>query len=214
MASAFLGDAYVHYPHDQTQFFSSSFSQSITGDAYSSIPWDMWIEMTMNKGSKLKAGWLSILRNEKQLMTDIRNANNLGRIRAAVHNQVNRMQLSQTHTECAPTRMRKDLISCIDEFGCFPFNPASPNLRTLQSAIPASTELVHDFATAKADGESKLKEFMDERVYSKKKSLHDRIKRNSRLTFAKASSNRTSEASKVKQAEMEKKSIGICCQSC
>ena len=173
----------------------------------------MWIEMTMNKGSKLKAGWLSILRNEKQLMTDIRNANNLGRIRAAVHNQVNRKQLSRTHTECAPTRMRKDeqavqdLISCIDEFDCFPFNPASPNLRTLQSAIPASTELVHDFATAKADGELKLKEFMDERVYSKKKSLHDRIKRNSRLTFAKSSSNRTSEASKVKQAEMESKAL-------
>ena len=129
-------------PSDQTQFFSSSFSQSITGNAYSSIPWDMWIEMTMNKGSKLKAGWLSILRNEKQLMTDIRNANNLGRIRAAVHNQVNRKQLFQTHTECAPTRMRKDeqavqdLISCIDEFDCFPFNPASPNLRTLLSAIP------------------------------------------------------------------------------
>ena len=123
------------------------------------------------------------------------------------------MQLSQTHTECAPTRMRKDeqavqdLILCIDEFDCFSFNPASPNLRTLQSAIPASTELVHDFATAKADGKSKLKEFMDERVYSKKKSLHDRIKRNSRLTFAKASSNRTSEASKVKQAEMENKAL-------
>lgn len=200
-------------PPDQTQFFTSSFSQSITGNAYSSIPWDMWIEITMNKGSKLKAGWLSILRNEKQLMTDIRNANNLGRIRAAVHNQVNRKQLSQTHTKCAPTRMRKDeqavqdLISCIDEFDCFPFNPASPNLRTLQSAIPPSTELVHDFATAKADGESKLKEFMDERVYSKKKSLHDRIKCNSRLTFAKASSNRTSEASKVKQAEMENKAL-------
>jgi hypothetical protein len=73
----------------------------------------------------------------------------------------------------------------------------------LQSAIPASTELVHDFMTAKADGETKLKEFMDERVYSKKKSLHDRIKRNSRLTFAKALSNKTGEASKVKQGEME-----------
>lgn len=73
-------------PPDKTKFFSSSFSQSITGKSYSSIPWYMWIEMTMNKGSKLKAGWLSILRNEKQLMTDTSNANNLGRIRVAVHN--------------------------------------------------------------------------------------------------------------------------------
>ena len=33
------------------------FSQSMTGKSYSSIPLDLWIEMTMNKGSKMKAGW-------------------------------------------------------------------------------------------------------------------------------------------------------------
>ena len=65
-------------PTEQTQFFSSHFAQSMTGKPYSSIAWDMWIEMTMNKGSKMKAGWLSILRNEKQLMVDTRNVNNLG----------------------------------------------------------------------------------------------------------------------------------------
>ena len=72
-----------------------------------------------------------------------------------------------------------------------------------------------DFTTAKADGESKLKECIDERVYSKKKSLHNAIKRNSRLTFAKASSNRTSEGSDEGQTSGDgKQSIDICCQSC
>ena len=93
---------------EQKQFFSSSFAQSMTGKPYSSIPWDMWIEMTMNKGSKMKAGWLSILRNEKQLLADTKNVNNIGRIRAALHNQVNRKQLSQKHKECAPARMCRD----------------------------------------------------------------------------------------------------------
>ena len=93
---------------EQTQFFSSHFTQSMTGKPYSSIAWDMWIEMTMNKGSKMKAGWLSILRNEKQLMVDIRNVNNLSRIQAALHNQVSRKQLSRKHNECAPARMRRD----------------------------------------------------------------------------------------------------------
>ena len=37
---------------DQTQFFSSNFAQSMTGNPYSSIPWDMWIEMTLNKVQK------------------------------------------------------------------------------------------------------------------------------------------------------------------
>ena len=106
MASAFFGRCLRHYPQTKHSSLVQA-SQSITGNAYSSIPWDMWTKMTMNKGSKLKAGWLSILPKEKQLMTDIRNANNLDRIQAAVHNQVNRMQLSQTHTKCAPTRMRK-----------------------------------------------------------------------------------------------------------
>ena len=166
---------------DQTQFFSCNFA--LTGNPYSSIPWDMWIEMTMNKGSKIKAGWLSIFRNEKQLMADTRNANNLGRIRANLHNQINRKQLSRRHTECIRARMCideqavQDLISCIRKFDCFPFDLASPNLRTLQSAILAPPELIRDFFTAKKDGESKLKAFMDERIYSKEKSLHDRIKR-------------------------------------
>ena len=41
------------------------FSQLISGNLYSCLPLDLWIEMTMNKGSKMKAGWLKILKNEK-----------------------------------------------------------------------------------------------------------------------------------------------------
>ena len=43
----------------------------------------------------------------------------------------------------------QDLILCMREFGCFPFDPALPILRTLQSAPP---ELIHDFQTAREDG--------------------------------------------------------------
>ena len=32
------------------------FAQSLTGNPYSCLPLDMWIEMTVNKGSKIKAG--------------------------------------------------------------------------------------------------------------------------------------------------------------
>ena len=137
-------------PADQTQFSSSNFAKSITGNQCSSIPWDMWIEMTMNKGSKMKAGWMSILRNVKQLMADTRNSNNLGRIRAILHNQGPQKKLSRKHTECAPVRMRvneqavQDLILCIKEFDCFPFDPASPTLRNLQSAfkLPLSSSVI------------------------------------------------------------------------
>lgn len=72
----------------------------------------------------------------------------------------------------------------------------------LQSAIPAPPELIHDFNTAKQNGESMLKTFMDERIYSKQKSLYDRIKRNSSLRFANAPVNKAnSDNLKVKQME-------------
>ena len=61
----------------------------------------------------------------------------------------------------------QDLIACKQEFDAFPFNPISPTLRTLQSAMPASSQLVSDFNSAYAAGEMKLMSFLKERVYSK-----------------------------------------------
>jgi hypothetical protein len=130
--------------------------------------------MTMNKGSKMKAGWLSILRSEKQLMADTKNVNNISHIRTALHSQMNRKQHSQKHKECAPARMCKDeqavqdLISCFKEFDCFPFDP-----RTLQSAIPATPELIRDFKKAKQDGETQLKKnsWMSASIQKKNQSM-------------------------------------------
>ena len=46
---------------------------------------DMIIEVTTNKDSKLKSGWLSILKNEKQLLVYSRNYNNIACMRNALH---------------------------------------------------------------------------------------------------------------------------------
>jgi len=89
-------------PVEQAAFMNDGmFAQSMTGNPYSCVALDIWIESTMNKGSKLKSGWLAILNNEKQLL----------------------------------------------------------------------------FV-------SKVKEFMDERVYSKTKSLNDRVPRSKRQNFS------------------------------
>ena len=64
--------------------------------------------------------------------------------------------------ECGPKRMREDeqcvldLVACMHEFDSFPFDPSSPTLRTLQSATPASDELVADFNSARAAGDGKV----------------------------------------------------------
>ena len=69
---------------DQTAFFESHFVQSLSGLPYSAMPLDMWIEVTMNLCSKLKAGCLCLHQNEKQLFITARNANNVSRVKSVV----------------------------------------------------------------------------------------------------------------------------------
>ena len=69
---------------DQATFFESHFVQSMSGLPYSAFPLDMWIEVTMNLCSKLKAGWPCLLQNEKQLFVTARNANNVSRVKSVV----------------------------------------------------------------------------------------------------------------------------------
>ena len=69
-------------------------------------------------------------------------------------------------------------------------------------------ELVKDFQSAKEDGEKALETFLDERVYSRTKSFHDRMKKMKRKTFATASSDKpASGRSKQKVAEIEQEAL-------
>ena len=60
------------------------FAQSMTENPYSAQPPDMWIECTMNKGSKLKSGWKRLLKSEKGLLVHIKNANTINVIRHTI----------------------------------------------------------------------------------------------------------------------------------
>lgn len=93
------------------------------------------------------------------------------------------------------------------EYGSFPFDPENQELRTLQSGVPASQELIDDFKTANADGEKQLESILEERVYSKRKSLHARIKRMNRKTFATVSTTKGSKSKHTRIAEMEQDAL-------
>ena len=80
------------------------FAQSMTDKPYSCLPLDLWIEMMMNKGSKMKAGWLRILKNEQMLLSHVRNANLINRIRVCVHVIANREETSRCHAENSTSR--------------------------------------------------------------------------------------------------------------
>ena len=147
-------------PEDKAIHFRNGlFSQSISGNPYSCVPLDLWIEMTMNKGSKMKAGWLKILKNERMLLTDSRNVNKVNQVRASLHSQAKSTPSKRVHSENTSQRMKadeqavQDIISCLTEFGSDPFDETKPSLRSLQSGVVASSLLVDDFESAQSDGE-------------------------------------------------------------
>ena len=73
-------------PEDKAQFMAGGlFAQSMTGEPYSCLPLDLWIEMSMNKGSKLMAGRIKISKNEKMLLTHTRTVNIVNRVRPSLH---------------------------------------------------------------------------------------------------------------------------------
>ena len=176
---------------EQEAFMDSGmFAQSMSGNPYSCVALDIWIESTMNKGSKMKAGWLAILNNEKQLLTNTRNVNNVNRIRNAVHRHANqKKKKGKKHADyykprcAADERAVQDLNECLKEFQCDPFDLSNTTLRSLQSGLDATEELLADVTSAKNDGQQMVNDFLEERVFAKTKSLNDRIPRSNRLNF-------------------------------
>ena len=162
---------------------------SMTGKPYSCLPLDLWIEMTMKKGSKMKAGWLRTLKNEQMLLSHVWNANLINRIRVCLHVTANMEETSRCHAENSTSRLRigeqavQDLSSCINEFDCDPFDLTKLTLGSLQSGMIASEQHVKDFKTAHDDGEALVKKFFDERMFSTEKSFDATISRNARGNF-------------------------------
>jgi len=163
---------------EQMAFFNDHFAQSMTGQPYSCQPMDLWIETTMNLNSKLKQGWLQLLQNEKQLFSTTRNANNVARVKATVNRNLKCQRRHRKHVECQPARMKKDeqavqdLEACMAEFDAEPFDKSKPTLRSLQSGLVASPELVKDLKTALQDGQTQAKSLLQERVFTQHNASH------------------------------------------
>ena len=176
-------------PPDQYKFFEENFSQLMAGLPYSLQAMDLWIESTMNLGSKLKHGWLNLLDNEKQLLSTTRNVNNVARIRVTIRRNLKRKDRRQKHVECQSAHMKKDQMAvqniqaCFKEFDSELFDVSTPILRSLQSAIHASPDLLSDLKNALKDGQDQVLAFLQECVFSKQSSIRDTNTRNKRINF-------------------------------
>ena len=102
----------------------------------------------------------------------------------------------------------QDLDKCLDEFGCDPFDLSKPVLRSLQSGMVASDELVKDFETAHANGKLRVPSFVKERMFSDEKGFNDTVHRNSRRNFNNPPAvTGTSEVKVTKTDAMENKAM-------
>ena len=194
-------------PEDIDIHMPSIFSHSITGKPYSSIPTDLWIEMTMNKGSKMKAGWQRILANENILCAHIRSGNYINKLRANLHSLCNMKKYISCHKENTPSRLKadelgvQDINACIDEFNSDPFDSVNSRLRTLHSGQYASEEIEADILSAGKDGEQKVSEFFKDSVFSSVKEWA--IKKSNRKTFLTTSVSEKTSAKMTRTVSME-----------
>ena len=63
------------------------FTASLTGLPFSAIPHGQWIEMTMNKGSKMKGGWIGFTKNESMVNIHTHTVNDMMQIRDTLHSR-------------------------------------------------------------------------------------------------------------------------------
>ena len=90
---------------EHCQLIKEIFSQSLTGNAYSSFPLERWIEYTMNKSSKLKAGWKRLLKNEIGLHIYVRNTNNISTMKHFLENHINAIRSKNKHKDNVKSRL-------------------------------------------------------------------------------------------------------------
>ena len=74
-------------------------------------------------------------------------------------------------------------IRCLKEWESDPWDEDKMVLRSLESGLIASKDLVVDFDTAKDDGSRQIDEYFEERVKTTQKKIIDRIKQNTRHSF-------------------------------
>lgn len=179
-------------PEERAKYMKEGMlTASITGKPFSSIPFDQWIEMTMNKGSKMKGGWIGITQNEEALQTNIKIVNKIAKVKVKLHDLAHLKERQYKHVECSPSRMKKDeevvqnATGCLQKWNSVPWDTEIVQLRSLESGLLASQKLEEDFSTAKKAGEEKLALFFNERILTNEKKIYDRIPMSKRSNFSK-----------------------------
>ena len=121
----------------------------------------------------MKAGWQRILGNEAMLCANIKSTNYINQLRVKLHYIADMKSYKSGHKENTASRIKldelgvQDIDACIVDFNCDPFDPENVQLRSLQSGQLVSKEVEDDLLSAYEDGETKVKEIFEGRVFTR-----------------------------------------------
>ena len=81
----------------------------MSGQSLSALPHDQWIEMTMNKGSKMKGGWTGITQEEVALHTNTKVVSIIAKDKESVKVIADISKRRNKHIECSPITYEKKI---------------------------------------------------------------------------------------------------------
>ena len=111
--------------------------------------------------------------NKAMLCANIKSTNYINQLRVKLHYIADMKSYKSGHKENTASRIKldelrvQDIDACIADFNCDPFDPENVQLRSLQSGQLVSKEIEDDLLSAYKDGETKVKEFFEERIFTR-----------------------------------------------
>ena len=130
----------------------------MTGQPYTCQPLDLWIETTMDLNSKLKQRMAPAFAEWETTVFDFKKYKQHGK-GERYSEEGSELSESPQEARWMPTNKNEkdeqavqDLLTCNVEFDADWFEPSHPTLRSLQSGLLATPELVTDFPMALQDG--------------------------------------------------------------
>ena len=84
------------------------FAASMSGQSFIALRHDQWIEMTINKSSKMKGVWIGINQNEEALHTNTKVVKIIAKFKESVKVIADVSKRRYKHIERLPSSMKKD----------------------------------------------------------------------------------------------------------
>ena len=155
----------------------------------------------------MKAGWQQILGNEVMLCANIKSTKYINQLRVKLHYIADMKSYKSGHKENTASRIKldelgvQDIDACILGFNCDTFDSENVQLRSLQSGQLVSMEVEDDLLSAYEDGKTKVKNFFEERIFTRIKEWG--ISKCNRKNFLNDDNEKKMSVAKCKTAQME-----------